>query len=220
MYSSISLFNFFSSFLSDEKQKKLKLIASQRTNHITIALEDFYQSHNISAALRTAECFGVQNVQVIAQKHFPKIDDAIAKGASAWIDTHFYQDNRACINFLKENNYKIVATALSDDAISLDQLPLDHKCAIFFGTERQGLSKTVLDQADYKIKIPMFGFTESFNVSASAAIILYDLIMRLHQSSIVWQLSQEEQLQLMIEWMRRMIPGSGQLEKQFLAMQK
>ncbi len=55
----------------------------------------------------------------------------------------------------------------------IENLPIDGKIALVFGTEMEGLSQQALDMADEYVKIPMYGFTESFNISVSAALSLF-----------------------------------------------
>ena len=86
------------------------------------------------------------------------------------------------------------------------------KCALFFGTELTGLSDTVLDQADEFLKIPIYGFTESFNISVSAAIVLSQLTMWLHQSDLSWRLSMSEREEQLLDWLKKSIRGGERLE--------
>ena len=92
---------------------------------------------------------------------------------------------------------------------------MDKPLALCFGTERLGLSSTLLERADYHVKIPMYGFTESFNLSVSVALLLQTLKARLHLERVDWKLSKSEQTQLKIEWCKRMLNGGELLEKKF-----
>jgi len=101
-----------------------------------------------------------------------------------------------CIEILKSNNYKIAAMTLNEEAILLDKLPVNEKLALCFGAEETALSDTINKMADYSVKIPMNGFTQSFNLSVSAEISLYCLTNKLHQSSIEWQLEEDDRANL------------------------
>ena len=79
-----------------------------------------------------------------------------------------------------------------------------------------GLSRFILENADYHVKIPMYGFTESFNLSVSVALLLQALKTRLIDSKIEWRLNHEEQIALKIAWSKRMLNGGEFLEKQFI----
>lgn len=84
-----------------------------------------------------------------------------------------------------------------------------------FGTELNGLSDRALELADEYIRIPMVGFTESYNISVSAAIMLYTLRKRLEQSFLEWKIGEEEQSQLLLQWLRNSIKMSKQIENKF-----
>ena len=116
---------------------------------------------------------------------------------------------------LKKQGYRMVATTPHTDAPYVHELPLEHKTALIFGTELTGLSDYTLKHADAFVKIPMFGFTESYNVSVSVALCLYDVIMRLHASAIDWHLDDHEQLDIRLQWYRRIVRASAELEKLF-----
>jgi len=87
---------------------------------------------------------------------------------------------------------------------------------LLFGTEEIGLSKIAMQNADGFVKIPMFGFTESLNISVSAAISLYELSKRLKSSTINWQLSEEEKIEQLIGWAKKVIKDGALIEKEFL----
>jgi tRNA (guanosine-2'-O-)-methyltransferase len=91
---------------------------------------------------------------------------------------------------------------------------LSQPVAIVFGTERRGISETMRSMADEFVKIPMYGFTESFNVSVAAAITLEVLRERLEQSDLQWKISLEEQIQLKLQWCRKILRGGDALENE------
>jgi tRNA (guanosine-2'-O-)-methyltransferase len=191
---------YLKTIVTESKQKKIEEVITSRTNHVTLILEDLFQDHNISATLRSAEIFGVQNVHIIEQRNNYTINTGIAMGASKWLHVHRHQSTIDALQAAKHMGYTIVATVPSSHAISIEKVPLDNKIALIFGTEYAGLTRDALDYADIAVTIPMFGFTESFNVSVSAALCLQSIINRLHQSSIAWQLSEQEKEALFFEW--------------------
>jgi len=191
------------SYVTDNKREKMHAVLENRTRYITIVLEDLFQPHNASAALRTCDIFGIQNVHVVEALHAFKAVPTIAMGATKWLDVHSYASITESIAVLKKEGYRIVATTPHTNSYTLPDLPLDQKTAFLFGSEQTGLSEAALASADMFVKIPMYGFVESFNVSVSVALCLYDVITRLHQSSYAWQLSEEEKQNIMLEWIRR-----------------
>jgi tRNA (guanosine-2'-O-)-methyltransferase len=187
-------------YITENKREKMQAVIANRTRYITVVLEDLFQEHNASAALRTADIFGVQDVRVVEGRYSFKAVPTIAMGSSKWVDVHAYSSITESITALKKDGYRIVATTPHTDCYELPNLPLDQKIALVFGSEQTGLSEEALAQADTFVKIPMYGFVESFNVSVSVALCLYDIVHRLQKSSIDWKLSEEEKQDLMLQW--------------------
>jgi tRNA (guanosine-2'-O-)-methyltransferase len=210
------LIQYLGTFITKNKRQKIAAVAAQRTRYVTTIVEDIFQSHNASAVLRSCEIFGIQDVHVVEKQYAFRAKKSVAMGASDWIDIEHYKDTITCLEHLKKAGYTIVATTPQPTAYYLPNLPIDHKLALVFGTEQKGLSDTAKSLADAFVTIPMYGFTESFNVSVSVGICLYDITHRLRQSTIAWQLSEEEQINLTLNWYRRLVRGSKTLEKEFL----
>ena len=119
-----------------------------------------------------------------------------------------------CIESLRKENYRIVATS-PHKGIALQDFDIEQPAALFFGTEKNGLSNEVLEAADDFISIPMYGFTESLNISVSAAILLQELTARLRKSNIPWQFSEEEKLQKRLEWAKKNIKSIDEILARF-----
>lgn len=209
----------FYKIITPNKVEMFDRIAAQRTKHVTIALENIYQEHNASAVLRSCDCFGLQEMHVIEKGFQYSVQRDIALGAGRWVDLFNYNlgENPTddCILNLQNRGYQIVATTPHTKAYSIHDLPIDKPLAFFFGTERRGLSQEVLDRADYQVKIPMYGFTESFNISVSVAIVLQVLRDRMEKSELKWTLREEEQIALKIKWCRKILNGGQALENEF-----
>lgn len=199
----------------------MEKIIRNRTRYITVVLEDIFQPHNASAVLRTCECLGIQDVHIIENRNKYNVNPDVVLGSDKWITLKKYDADEwttpEIISQLRSDGYRIIATSLSGKEKSLNEFELDeNRIALFFGTELTGLTKTVLDQADDHLKIPIYGFTDSYNISVSAAIILYDLVNRMHNSEIHWQLSQAEKNKILLQWLKNSIKSSDLLIKEFL----
>src|SRR5690554_6917931 len=196
--------------ITPEKVEKFERIAAERTRYITIAVENIFQEHNASAVIRSCDCFGIQDVHIIEKNNRFTLNRDIALGAGQWINHYHYTDplfpTSKCIQELKNQGYKIAATTPHTDAFTINDVPIDRPLAILFGTEQTGLSEKALEMADYYVKIPMVGFTESFNISVSAALTINAIRTRLEQQNdFEWKLNKEEQTTLKIEWCKRII---------------
>lgn len=197
----------FYEMIPEAKRELFDKIAQERTKHITVVLENIYQEHNASAVLRTCDCFGIQELHVVESKNQYKIQRDIARGAGSWVDMYNYNEGDTalvdCISNLRNNGYKIVALTPDANEYSIFDIPVDQPLALTFGTEGDGISDEVRATADYKISIPMVGFTESFNVSVSAALTLQAIRHRLENSEIDWKLSKEEQTTTKLKWCQK-----------------
>jgi tRNA (guanosine-2'-O-)-methyltransferase len=199
------LLEYLEGFITPERKARFLQVLEARTKYITIAIEDVYQMHNTSAVIRTCEVFGVQEAHVIENRYGKRLDKDISLGAEKWVDVFRYDDALTCMDALRQKGYKIVATTPHHDASLLEDFKLDSKTALFFGTEKEGLSQTVLDNADCFLKVPMVGFTESLNISVSAAIILQSLTYKLRQSNLSWPLTPEEKMEKRLDWTKKSI---------------
>lgn len=207
-------------FISANKRALFDRIAAERTRHITLVLEDIYRSHNASAVVRTAELLGVQDLHIIENRNSYTVNPDVTQGSSKWTDLIRYKekdtDNSAvCAASLKARGYAIVATVPSKGAFTPDDIPLDRPLAICFGTELTGIGDTLLNAADMHLRIPMHGFTESYNISVSAAIVLYTVMQRLRASGARWRLGQEEIDALKLGWARKTVRSASELEARF-----
>jgi tRNA (guanosine-2'-O-)-methyltransferase len=201
--------------ITENKREMFDRIAADRTRHITVVLENIYQEHNASAVLRSCDCFGVQELHVIEKDNTYKVQREIARGAGRWTDLYNYSSNeptKECIQHLKNRGYKIIATTPHTRNNTINDLPLDTPMAFVFGTERRGISQEVIDLADDFVTIPMYGFTESFNISVSVAIVLNTIRERLENSELNWKLSFEQQRELKMQWCRSILNGGQALE--------
>lgn len=202
-------------FISESKREMFDRIAADRTKYLTVVLEDIVQEFNASAVLRSCDCFGIQELHVIAENQEFEIQREIARGASSWVDVLPYAGNDApskvCLRALKEKGYQIVATSPHAEH-TIDTISIEQPIALVFGTERSGISASIVDEADTLVKIPMYGFTESFNISVSAAVTLNQLRNRLENSELDWKLSHEEQVLLKIQWCTQIIRNGERVE--------
>jgi tRNA (guanosine-2'-O-)-methyltransferase len=216
-----ALIDHFLKCITDERKALFKELIQKRTKYLTVVLENIYQPLNASAVLRSCDCFGIQDVHVIENYNEFKPDREVAMGASNWLTVNRYDKNENntldCIQSLKNKGYKIVATSPHNSQTDLINFDLSKsKTALFFGTEVEGLSDLVLENADEHLHIPMYGFTESFNLSVSAAICLYEMRMKMEKENIKWQMTEDEKNQVLLSWLRYSIDRSEIVEEDFL----
>jgi len=207
----LQLLEYVRTFLTERRQELFQTVLSKRTRHFTVVTEDVYQLHNTSAVMRSCDVFGIQDLHVVEERLGKRIDREIAMGAQKWVDLHRYNSITDCIDTLKANDYQIIATTPHDSSTLLHNFDVTKKAAFFFGKERDGLSDTVMNAADGFLKIPMYGFTESLNISVSAAIILQSVVAKLKQSEINWELSEAEKFEIEMDWIKATIKSSEEI---------
>ena len=207
------------SYLTENRKQLFNKVIAERTRHFTVVTEDVYQLHNTSAVMRSCDVFGIQDLNVVEELEGKRIDKEIAMGAQKWVTLKRYDAIDSCIDKLKSENYQIIATTPHKSSVSPEAFDVSQKAAFFFGKESDGLSEKVFSQADGFLKIPMYGFTESLNISVSVAIILQQLVEKLKKSDVAWQLSGEEQTAIRLQWAKRSIKSVEAIIERFYAEQ-
>ncbi len=217
----LELIEHLSQFLSEERLHLFHEKLKERSNRITLVLEDVFQSRNISAAMRSADCFGIQNIHIIENKNNFVKDKSVSLGAGKWINIKQYntEENNTinCLKKLKKEGYQIIATSPHNTNTSLEEIDVkNNKIAIILGTELTGLSEKALSFADKRMKINMYGFTESLNISVSAAICCQSISSKMRKETTGWEVTEEEKTDILLNWIRNSIKSGKQIEEKFL----
>ena len=218
-----ALLGFLTQFITDERKQRFEEVLDFRTRHITVVLEDIFQPHNASAVLRSCDLRGIQDIHIVENNFQYDVNPDVVLGSTKWLNLYHYNGKEfntpTVYEHLHEKGYKIAATCPHRDDFTPDTLPLDQPVALVFGTEKLGLSDYAVEHADMHVRIPMYGFTESYNISVSAALLLYSLTNRLHASpDIDWHLTEEERNELRLLWTRRTLNRIRQYERKFMEL--
>lgn len=217
------LFQHLAQFVSDHKKDVVERVLRERTRYVAVVLENIYQSQNASAAIRTCECMGVQDVYVVENTAEYHLNVRVLKGADKWLNlerfkTRGVNNTENCFNDLRTKGYKILVADPAADGIPIADVNVaESRVAIVFGNELNGASAYALEHADQKIKIPMYGFTESLNISVSVAMCLNTVLVKLRESQLPIFLSDEEKRILKLAWYRKIVKRSQILEREFYA---
>ena len=215
------LIEHLSQFVTEPRKARLEEVLNNRTRHITVVLEDLYQTQNISAVMRSCECYGIQDAYIVENRNEFEIHKDISMGADKWLTLHHYphaeHNMKQCIDDLHAKGYTVVATLPDEKKTTIQDLPIDRKTAFLFGTELTGLSEEAVRYADCNALIPMYGFTESFNISNSAAIILSNFSERLRHSDVDWLLGEDEREALYFDWLQKSIRDPEAIIRHYLA---
>lgn len=217
------LIEYLSGFVSEHKIELFKRVIDFRTRYLTVVLENIYQAQNASAVIRSCECFGIQDLHIIENNNNYRINPDVALGSHQWLNIYRYNQHKnntsEALKQLREKGYRIVATTPHHSQVNLDEFDLEKgKAAFFFGNEHHGLSPEVLDSADEYLTIPMFGFTESLNISVAAAIVLNNLCKRLRMNNhIDWQLNLLEQQEILLQWYKNAIKDADGIIRHYFS---
>jgi len=212
--------NYLSSYITEHRKDLMESVLEQRTNFVTLVLEDIYQPHNASAVVRSADCFGIQDVHIIEGRNKYDVNPQVLRGSGKWVNvikySHAPNNTASCFAALKKQGFKIVGTTPHSDGTLLPKFMVNEPIALVFGTEETGLSEYAMEQVDEYLRIPMYGFTESYNLSVSAAMCLYQIMTNLHASDIDFKLCEEDKINLRLAWYRKVVRRSEALVNEYL----
>ena len=166
-------------YCSPVKYKDLnEFIENAPMNAKVIVLDGIEDPHNVGSIIRTAVCAGFDAV-IMPQRRSAVINSTVEKssaGAINHIDLIIVNSQSGAIETLKKNNYWVIATEAKgkDNYFEVDYT--NSNIVIVMGSEKSGISKTILNQADFRVKIPMFMNFDSLNVANAASIIIYEAV--------------------------------------------
>jgi len=215
------LIKFLCEHITENRLETFEKVLKERTKYITVVLEDIYQPHNASAVLRSCDCFGIQDVHIIENRNRYKVNQDVALGSTKWLNLQRYSEknnNTAdALQRLKKDGYRIIATSPHTDDTELYDFDVTKgKAAFVFGTELTGISDIVKEGADEFVRIPMYGFTESFNISVSAALVLQHMAHEIRSKKAAWKLSREERNEILLQWLRSTVKSAPLIEREFV----
>ncbi len=170
-YSAKDIYHAFSESVTSERFERIKEVVAQRSFHFLPVLEGLYDQGNISAVMRSTEAMGFGELHIVELSDRFKESARVTKGADKWLDIHKWQYSSRCLSSLKARGYQVFATSL-DTQNSIADIDYSKPTAFVFGNEKDGVSPELLNACDGKVKIPMYGFVQSFNISVAAALCL------------------------------------------------
>ena len=186
--------------VTERRLQRMKETVSHRLSGLTIVAEGTHLRHNLSAMIRSAESVGVSKVHLISSEA-SKMSGA-AKGAERWVDLNIFYSTEHCLESLKNQGFRIFIADLQNNSFTPETLPIDKPVAIVMGTELVGVSETAKKLADGSVIIPMFGLTQSLNVSVASACLLQRLSTRMREEG-VGAMNIEDQQKVLNSWVDR-----------------
>ncbi len=195
--------------ISKIRLKKFELVAKNRQAGLALVLEDIHDPHNAAAILRTCDGLGIQDVYVIFEKekyyNIRRIGKVSSSSANKWLTFHIFRSTKECFAELKRKKYEIIATTLDKKSENASRTTLlTPRLALVVGNEHRGISETAAKLADRKLYLPMAGFVQSFNVSVTTALFLYEITRQRRASSANrYKLSKKETVKLLRDFKKR-----------------
>jgi tRNA (guanosine-2'-O-)-methyltransferase len=194
-------------FLTPERIRTIDETLANRTRNLTLVIEDVHDPHNVAACLRSAEAFGLQEVHVIEAATRFSANRKVVQGADKWLEIHRFRSAGSCLAALRARGMVVAGGALTESAVAISQLDFSRPTALVFGSEHDGLSRGLLEASDVLFRIPMQGFTRSFNVSVSAGISLYHAVQaRIAALGRSGDLAPDDLAALKARWYRLSVP--------------
>lgn len=189
--------------ITEHRRDLLFKVVQNRTRHFCMVLEDLFDPHNISAVIRTAEVFGLEDVHVIEEVNPYRINKSILKGSIKWMDIYLHKKRKACLEHLRKKGYRIAVASTNTENSALD-LDLSRPTAFYLGSEFTGNHPDTLAAADAEFKLPQYGITESMNVSVAGGVLMcyLDHFMR-QKGRETYTLPPEERDELLLDWLKR-----------------
>ena len=163
--------------LTAERIARIDQILDARLGSVITCVEDTYDPHNAAATIRTTEALGLQELHVIEPNERFSATQGVTRGAHRWIDLVRWPDAITGATALRARGFRIYAT-LPDARVSVEDVAVDGPLAIVFGNEHAGLTAEAIAACDEAIAVPMFGFTESYNLSVTVGLAISRLAAR------------------------------------------
>jgi len=194
--------------ISRNRLKKFTEVAQNRQAGLALVLEDIHDPHNAAAILRTCDGLGIQDVYVIFEQeafyNIKKIGKVSSSSANKWLTFHHFRSTKECFKELRKMGYTIALTILDNQAEDASRSDLtEKKLALVVGNEHRGVSPDAIRLADRKLYLPMQGFVQSFNVSVTAALFMYEIVRQRRASPSTYRLSKKEAAKLLADFKKR-----------------
>lgn len=159
--------------LTSERIQRIDSVVAGRSLHVLPVLENIYDRGNVSAVMRSSESFGLLGMTLIDREGARfKAANRVTRGAEKWLDVRSFKSAEVACQNLREQGYQIWATDL-DTTNTISSLDWSRPIAIVLGNEKDGVSPELKALSDGTFRIPMVGFSQSFNISVAAALIFY-----------------------------------------------
>lgn len=198
-------------FVTDARAQRIDDILAARLDSLAIVLENLHDPHNGAAAIRSVEAFGLTGIDVVETTEPFRSAPAVTIGCEKWIEVRRHATMAACADALRERGFTLYAT-VPGAARSIEDVDVSAPLAIVFGNEHEGLSSAAVRLCDAEVSLPMYGFTQSFNLSVSVALAVQRLSRRRREHlGRDGDLHGQERARLRAEWYVQSVKAAAQI---------
>jgi tRNA (guanosine-2'-O-)-methyltransferase len=202
--------------MTETRRNRMLAASRERTRFLRLVIQDIHNPHNVAACMRSAEAFGIQDLDVVTVKASKWRSSNAARGVANWLTVRKHPSIEHCAKALKDAGYVLAAGVPKPGATPLHELPLDRPIAVIFGNEHDGIDLGWHQHIDLPFTIPMVGMVESLNISVCAAITLHHLTLsaKTQLTPAQYYLPEESRQSLLNDWACRHVAGwEGALER-------
>jgi tRNA (guanosine-2'-O-)-methyltransferase len=197
--------------LSEARARRIEQVLDARLGSVTVVLENLHDPHNGAACIRSIEALGLARVHLVEAAEQFRAASAVTRGCQKWLTIVPHPSFATAVTTLREDGMRIIA-ALPGAADDLDSLDVSKPCALVFGNEHVGITAASFALCDGRFSIPMYGFTESFNLSVSVALAVQAAASRRRSAmGALGDLTSAEKDHLRARWYARDIRGAEQV---------
>jgi len=189
--------------MTPERRERLDTVLARRQPDLTVFAENLHKPKNFSAMVRNCDAVGINEMHTLPGETELRKHWNTSQGAEKWMRIRTHKSSTEACEYLKSNNFQLLAAHLSDSAIDYRDVDYTRPSALVLGTELFGVSDTTLSFVDQQISIPMMGVTQSLNVSVACAIVLYEA-QRQRQAAGMYEecrLDEQTLAQQRFEWL-------------------
>lgn len=207
------LVSFFSSLITEERLALFQQVIANRTRYIATLLGGIDNPQDVSAVMRSCECFGIQDVHLAGSRPFAATK-GIAVGAVKWLTVVDHADaakhdsgsgmaTTRAARHLQAQGFSLIGVHDDRDLPSLASLSIGKPLAICF-TRSQAARDALHPFMTRNVRMPTVGFGAGFNLSIQAALCFAWLRRQMEKQAINSALETSQKQALLLDWLLSM----------------
>jgi len=163
--------------LTPERIARIDAVLAARLLSVVTVVEDTYDPHNAAATIRTTEAIGLGELHVIEPGERFSAAGGVTRGAHKWIELHRWRRVEDATDSLRARGFRVFAT-VPGAPHTIEDVDVTRPIAVVFGNEKAGLTDAAIAACDGTLGVPMYGFSESFNLSVTVALAMSRIASR------------------------------------------